>query len=409
MEINRETADFIEQHANDDVRQLALMGRRFPHLDMPFVLDQVAGRQMARQKLPTWAATPGIVYPPHLSMEQCSSEETARYKVMLATRLIAESKQENRGGTSTTFVDLTGGFGVDFSFMGKDFDACTYVEQQERLCQIAQNNFPRLGLKHAHVVHADGIEFLHAMERVDMIYLDPARRDEKGGKTVLINDCTPNILSIQELLMSKARYVIIKLSPMLHWQQAVDEINKNGGYVREVHIVAVKNECKELLLVLGEKKDGQPIGIYCVNNSDVFAYDMSEANIPQRPVQESIAPGMFLYEPNVALMKAGCFAQITHRWQVDTIAHNSHLFVSADEIADFSGRQFKILAISSFNRKELKQHLQGIAQANITTRNFPMSVEELRKKLKIKEGGQTYLFATTTQNNEKVLLVCERM
>lgn len=410
MEINRETADFIEQHANDDVRQLALMGRRFPHLDMPFVLDQVAGRQMARQKLPTWAATPGIVYPPHLSMEQCSSEETARYKAALVERLMQSEADKNSKNEAYMMVDLTGGLGVDFAYMAPMFSSSVYVEQQEQLCRLARHNLPLLGLPHAEVVNGSGVDYLKSMKSVHLIYLDPARRNEHGGKTILIADCTPDVLGLKDLLLEKARHVVVKLSPMLHWQQAVDEIDKNGRFVREVHIVAVKNECKELLFVLGQRREEETIKVYCVNNDEVLVTDIeSEQGKTQRLVQEKITAGNYLYEPYAPLMKAGCFAWLTHQWNVRAIAPNSHLFVSDTSIARFFGRQFKISAVSSFNKQDLKQHLQGIQKTNITTRNFPMPVDELRKKLKLKDGGSTYLFATTSATGEKLLLVCEKV
>lgn len=410
MEINRETADFIEQHANDDVRQLALMGRRFPHLDMPFVLDQVAGRQIARQKLPSWAATSGIVYPQHLSMEQCSSEETARYKAALVRRLMQGKDNKNGGKSERSMVDLTGGLGVDFTYMAPTFSSCIYVEQQEQLCRLARHNLPLLGLPHAEVVNGSGVDYLKSMKSVNLIYLDPARRNEHGGKTVLIADCTPDVLGLKNLLLEKAHHVVVKLSPMLHWQQAVDEIDKKGHFVREVHIVAVKNECKELLFVLGRCREEETIKVYCVNNEEVLVVNIAtEQGQTQRLVQEKITAGNYLYEPYTPLMKAGCFAWLTRQWDVRAIAPNSHLFVSDTAIPQFFGRQFKISAVSSFNKQELKQHLQGLQKANITTRNFPMSVAELRKKLKLKDGGTAYLFATTTATGEKLLLVCEKV
>lgn len=404
-----EICRFIEEHAHDDVRELAFAAPRYPHWDMSFVLDQIAGRQIAQRKLPTWAATPHVVYPPHLSMEQCSSEMTARYKARLAKRLLQENIASTFVQERTSFIDLTGGLGVDFSMMAQEFSSCIYVEQQPHLCQLARHNFSHLGLPHAIVREGSGIDILQEINHVDVIYIDPARRNEMGGKTVLINDCTPNILEHLNTFVNKAHHTIVKLSPMLHWQQAVNEINASGNYVCEVHIIAVKNECKELLFVLGKQAHNMPLKVYCVNNDEVFCCDWeSVTQRPQRLWNEEITPNLYLYEPHAAVMKAGCFAEITHQWPVRAIAPNSHLFLSREELPQFSGRKFKILAISSLNKKELKAHLHGITQANITIRNFPMAVSELRKKIKIAEGGHTYIFATTTLKNEKCLLICEK-
>ena len=237
------TIAFIRQNADADVRQLALRGTKDPEVDLPFALDQIAGRQTARHKLPSWAAIDGIVYPPHLSMEQCSSEQTARYKA----RLI---------GSGGTMVDLTGGFGVDFSFLARGFQRAVYVERQEQLCAIARENFRLLGLSQAEVVCADSTDYLQTMSPVDFIYADPARRDNHGARTYGISDCTPDVLALRDLLLSKARRVLLKLSPMLDWRKAVSDLGEQ--YVREVHIVSVGNECKELLLLLGSGSAPKP-------------------------------------------------------------------------------------------------------------------------------------------------------
>lgn len=407
---------FIRTHAQCDVHQLALQADRYPDIDMPFALDQIAGRQTAQVKLPTWAETEGIIYPPHLSLEQCSSEQTARYKARLAWQLAAIGQDEkadmpqgeaHMSETKTTsFIDLTGGFGVDFSFMAERFASCTYIEQQELLCSIATHNFPLLGLERAKVIHGNGVEQLREMKPVDIIFIDPARRNENGGKTVFISDCTPDISTLVETLVAKSRFTIVKLSPMLDWHKAVEEINQKGDFVREVHIVAVKNECKELLFVLGKGIGEDAIKITCVNDETVFSYMKDEESVAsQRILKDPLDSGMYLYEPNSALMKAGCFAQITRQYGVQAIASNSHLFVSRQQIHDFPGRKFQITSISSLNKKELKASLQNITQANITIRNFPMSVQELRKRLKLKDGGDTYIFATTTHQAEKCLLI----
>ena len=508
--MNQATLDFIRQHQDDDVRQLAFLGSKYPEVDMPFALDQIRGRKMARVKLPRWASIDGIIYPPHISMEQCSSEQTALYKAELAARLLGLSPSSSENGEEkekesenasnlhlseicefagkgavdsefakneatckkqqilteadrnvneikeephegdfseeTGFVDLTGGFGVDFSYIASRLGVKSmYVERQAHLCEAAKENFGRLGLKNAIVKNGDGIEVLHsfaskkddaASESLGIIYdqplsllktslglklifIDPARRDDAGNKVVSLKDCTPDVTLLQEEMLSKADYVIIKLSPMLDWHRPISELS----HVREVHIISVNNECKELLLVLsarnmgdmeassadGEVKHAGNLRIYCVNNAQSFVCD--ELDMETSPVK--IAPStleemQYLYEPNASLMKAGCFGVLSDRYDARMLSKNSHLFVSQAPIEAFPGRSFRIIAISSFNKKELKRHLSGITKANIATRNFPLTVAELRKRLKLKDGGETYIFATTLSNESHVLMITEK-
>ena len=445
--MNQATQNFIRQHQDDDVRQLAFLGSKYPEVDMPFALDQIRGRKMARVKLPRWASLEGIIYPPHISMEQCSSESTALYKAELAARLlglpVSSSFSEEIG-----FVDLTGGFGVDFSYIAARLGVKSmYVERQAHLCEAAKENFERLGLKNAIVKNGDGIEVLHSfLSKKDdaasaddslgiiydqplsllktklglkIIFIDPARRDDAGNKVVSLKDCTPDVTVLQEEMLSKADYVIIKLSPMLDWHRAISELS----HVREVHIISVNNECKELLLVLsarnmgdmeassadGEVKHAGNLRIYCVNDAQSFVCD--ELDMESSPVR--IAPPVleemqYLYEPNASLMKAGCFGVLSDRYDARMLSKNSHLYVSQAPIEAFPGRSFRIIAISSFNKKELKRHLSGITKANIATRNFPLSVAELRKCLKLKDGGETYIFATTLSNESHVLMITEK-
>ena len=430
--MNQATQDFIRQHQDDDVRQLAFLGSKYPEVDMPFALDQIRGRKMARVKLPRWASLEGIIYPPHISMEQCSSESTALYKAELAARLLglpASSFSEEIG-----FVDLTGGFGVDFSYIAARLGVKSmYVERQVHLCEAAKENFGRLGLKNAIVKNGDGIEVLHSfLPKKDdaastddslgitydqplsllktklglkLIFIDPARRDDAGNKVVSLKDCTPDVTVLQEEMLSKADYVIIKLSPMLDWHRAISELS----HVREVHIISVNNECKELLLVLSARNMGENLRIYCINDAQSFVcdeLDMESSSVKIAP--STLEEMQYLYEPNASLMKAGCFCVLSERYGARMLSKNSHLFVSREPIAAFPGRSFRIIAISSFNKKELKRHLSGITKANIATRNFPLSVAELRKRLKLKDGGETYIFATTLSDESHVLVITEK-
>ena len=402
--MNQATQDFIRQHQDEDVRQLAFLGSKNPEVDMPFALDQIRGRKMARAKLPLWANIDGIIYPPHISMEQCSSESTALYKAELAARLLglpASSSSEEIG-----FVDLTGGFGVDFSYIASRLGMSSmYVERQAHLCEAAKENFERLGLKNAIVKNEDGIEVLHSLKELKLIFIDPARRDDAGNKVVSLKDCTPDVTVLQEEMLSKADYVIIKLSPMLDWHRAISELS----HVREVHIISVNNECKELLLVLSARNMGENLRIYCINDAQSFVCDELDMEASQVKIAPSTLEEMqYLYEPNASLMKAGCFGVLSERYDARMLSKNSHLFVSREPIAAFPGRSFRIIAVSSFNKKELKHHLAGITKANIATRNFPFSVAELRKRLKLKDGGEIYIFATTLSDESHVLVITEK-
>lgn len=464
--MNQATQDFIRQHQDDDVRQLAFLGSKNPEVNMPFALDQIRGRQMARIKLPRWASIDGIIYPPHISMEQCSSEQTALYKAELAARLLGNSslqgeivpqgdnskicefasdravdskfaqnedtcekqqiltdvgdsvnkiKADACSGDSVAeieFADLTGGFGVDFSYIATQLGVKSmYVERQKHLCEAAKENFERLGLKHVVVKNGDGVEVLHAIPNhsgLRVIYIDPARRDDAGNKVVSLQDCTPDVIRLQEEMLRKADFVVIKLSPMLDWHRAVSELR----CVREVHVVSVNNECKELLLVLSARNmdENSRLRICCVNDNQSFVCDDAEmASSVARIAAADLDSVQYLYEPNASLMKAGCFGVLSERYSVSMLSKNSHLFVSQFSVADFPGRSFRIRAVSSFNKKELKRQLHGIEKANIATRNFPLSVAELRKRLKLKDGGETYIFATTLSDDSHVLLITDKI
>ena len=398
--MNQATCDYIQAHAGDDVRQLALRGTKDSEVDLTFALEQIDGRQKAKTKLPTWAAIDGIVYPPHLSMEQCSSEQTARYKASMT-------------GKGRLVVDLTAGFGVDMAFISQGFERAIHVERQPQLCTISSDNYKRLGLHHIEVICGDGINYLHSLDHADLIYLDPARRDEHGGRTYGIADCTPNVLEILDELLEKADCVLLKLSPMLDWRKAVAELKK----VREVYIVSVDNECKELLIKVknGKGEKVKTPEVVCVNllsdgHHQFFKFTYSPQAIYSSPSQGGDGGGSyhFLFEPNASIMKAGCFDLLELRFGARQLDKNSHLFVSDKDLPDFPGRQFIIERITSMNKRELKEALAGIDRANITVRNFPMSVAELRKKLKLKDGGDVYVFATTVAEQGHQLLICRK-
>jgi len=446
--MNDETREFVAMHRNEDVRELALKAKRVEGLDLPLALDQIAGWQIARKKLPQWASCEGIVYPPHISMEQCSSQFTAQYKSEIAQTLLApaatvrarvsdsgesdnqttksepqlsdsaesvmqtaksafqlsDSPESDTLVAKRAMVDLTGGFGVDFSYLARGFSQATYVERQRHLCDLAEHNMAALGLDQARIVCGDGVEYLRQMGPVDFIYLDPARRDEHGSRTYAIEDCTPNVLELRDLLLAKSQYTLVKLSPMLDWRKAVADFD---GTVREVHIVATGNECKELLLVLGQQVHEEPSAprVFCVNDNQRIDYDSAAytqgLRIGGKPLPEV---KNYLYEPNASIMKAGCFDLVEERFGVTQVGPSSHLFVSATPVADFPGRGFAIEAIGGMNKKDIKRLLNGTKQANIAVRNFPLTAPQLRKKLKLADGGPVYLFGTTMQGCDHVLL-----
>ena len=425
--------EYIEQNRDKDVRQLAL--QKMPEgVDAKWVLRQIEGYQLALKKLPRWAEVAGLHYPPRLSMEQCSSEATAQYKSALAKRLLSmgygnndheqAATADDRKLTATTdgceqadradgcgvLVDLTGGFGVDFSYMARPFGKAIYVERQEELCQAARHNFPLLGLMQAEVIACSAEEFLDTIDVIDpdnklcdIAFLDPARRDDAGKKTIAISDCTPDLSQLQEQLLSFSRFVIVKLSPMLDITMALRTLH----HVSEVHVVSVKGECKELLFVMTDKVAGRP-DYHCVNlgsgESDLILGSEEIEEARNVSIAASPQPGQYLFEPNASIMKAGMQDAFAASYGLQKLHPMSNLFIGTEPIASVPARQFIITGISDFSKASLKAFLKDIPQANLTIRNFPSTVADLRKRLKIKEGGSVYLFATTLSDGSHVLI-----
>ena len=392
MQLSPETLRFIEENARADVRSLALQAKKYPQVDMAMAVVQIAGRQIAEAKVPSWYRTLGLLYPKHLSMEQCSSEATAIYKAGLVE--------------GDTFADLTGGFGIDCSFLSRKFKQADYVERQTELCELAEHNFPLLGLNIG-VHNEDGVEYLKQMHSVDVLFLDPARRDGHGGKTVAISDCEPDVSALEDLLVEKAKKVMVKLSPMLDLSLALKALK----HVREVHVVSVNNECKELLLILEKSKESSEIVIHCEQITSArehqhYVFTQEQERTSDCPLSAEV--GAYLYEPNASILKAGAYRSLTQAYPVNKLHASSHLYTSPYYIEDFPGRRFQVEAVSGFGKKELKTLLPGLEKANLTIRNFPSSVAELRKRLKLKEGGECYLFATTLSDESKVLIKCRK-
>ena len=386
--IDPHTQAFIREHATDDVRTLALQAARYPQVDMRVAATQIEGRRIAAVKLPAWAATEGLVYPVRLSMEQCSSEVTARYKASLIH--------------GQRLADLTGGFGIDCSYMSDRFAATTYIERNEELCRIATHNFALLG-KSITVLHGNSTELLAALPPQDWLFVDPARRDGIGNKVVALADCEPNVSHLESQLLHKAPHVMIKCSPMLDISQALRELRS----VSEVHVVSVSNECKELLLILAATATHEPT-IYTVNfhGATVQSFHYTAADEAAAQCTYTATVGRYLYEPNSSLMKAGCFRLPAQRWGLKKLHPNTHLYTSDTLVPDFPGRIFQVISTDGFGKNELKRLSSEVKKANLAVRNFPERPEVLRKRLKLSDGGDIYLFATTLHDERRVIVRC---
>ena len=383
-DLNESTKQFIRENLNADVPTLAL--KKAPvGTDFSLALRQIAARQLLRKKVPEWSENEDLLFPAHLSIEQCSSEATAQYKANLLN--------------GNTFADLTGGLGIDTYYIDRHFQKTDYVERQTELCDLARHNFSVLNTK-IEVHNETAEDYLNHCEPKDCIFIDPARRDEHGRKTVSIADCTPNVADLQDLLLQKAEKVMVKLSPMVDISKALEELRQ----VKEVHVVAVANECKELDFILERGYQGE-IQFVCVNlltEQPEVRFTMDEERNSSGKLAESVLK--YLYEPNPAVMKAGCFKLLTQRFDVFKLHKNSNLYTSEDLISDFPGRIFEVEGWAPYNKKVKQALLQEVDKASIAVRNFPLSVADLRKTLKISDGDEWFLFATTLKGEQKILI-----
>ena len=385
-----DTLDFIAAHQNDDVAKLALKFSSNKDIDIRAALQQIEGRQIAKTKLPSFANTENIVYPVKLSMEQCSSEKTALYKQSIA-------------GDGATMIDLTSGFGIDFYFISRNFKNAEYVERNADLCRIASHNFKSLGATNVSATNADGIELIKAStSHYNLIFLDPARRDKNGNKTVEIEDCEPDVVALKEILLSKCDRMMLKLSPMLDIKSALRDLD----CVEEVHVVAVDNECKELIFIC--KKNAEFKRIIAANLKSDGGTEILDTTASSQVSPTYSTPRSYIYEPNVAILKANISDHLASD-KIKKIAPFSHIFTSDELCDDFPGRKFEVENCFSMNKKELKENLADIKRANITCRNFPLQADELRKKLGIKDGGDKYIIATTDENGNHLLTICRKV
>ncbi|MGC3978848.1 MAG: SAM-dependent methyltransferase [Paludibacteraceae bacterium] len=389
--MNLQTKDFIQKYVNEDVNILILKSVLSADVDIPLAIKQIEGMQKIKDKVPMFYRCAELLYPPKLSLEQCSSEITARYKSSLC-----------RG---KKMVDLTGGFGIDTFFMSENFDETIYVERQQKLCELAEHNFAVLSTKNIKIQHETSEVFLETDFVADWIYIDPARRKDGGAKAVLLSDCEPDVTELQDKLLTKAPNVMIKLSPMFDLAQLQREL-KN---IREIHIIAVENECKEILVLL-ERDYHLKVTINAVHfqknkNAKVLTFHKEEEKNTIVNYTETVLE--YLYEPNAAILKSGAFRTSASFFKLHKLHINSHLYTSNDINEHFQGRIFKVKSVIPFNKEELKRW--DCKKANVSVRNFPLSVNELRKKLKLKDGGNEYIFATTLYNNQKVLITCTKI
>ena len=421
--------EFIKKHLKDDVNKLVLS--KFPEgVDKQFVIRQIQARQVLSKKLPSWAENDELIFPKKLSLEQCSSELTAKYKASLSTKRHETISADSCGlvdekGFSVdscdlvdkerVLVDLTGGMGVDTAFLSDNFDKTFYVEMQEELCEIAKHNFKVLN-KNIEVVNDSAEHFLTICDEVDCIYLDPARRDEYGRKMVSLHDCSPDVVELHDLLLEKAKRVLIKVSPMLD----IEMVKKELKDISAIHVVAVRNECKEVLIEIQKLRNSetQKLGVWATDLRENWNFTFIEEE--ELNAQWTLADGIgkYLYEPGVACMKAGCFKLLSQCYALDKLHRNSHLYTSDELVSDFPGRIFEVIETLPFDKKTKKEITSLLSQeptakslqpkASVATRNFPLSAEELKKNLGVQDGGEYYVFGTTMKGEKKVVILAKK-
>ncbi|MDN3677334.1 class I SAM-dependent methyltransferase [Flavobacterium paronense] len=386
--LSEEIQEFITSNIGADVAKLALQKNKFPAADWTTILNQIAAKQKAKTKLPIWSNTSNIYYPSKISVEQTSSEKTAEYKSKLVS--------------GTSLIDLTGGFGVDAYYFSIRVNQVTHCEINTELSEIVAHNFEQFQVKNVRCLAGDSSEILATLnQKFDWIYIDPSRRNDAKGKVFMLNDCLPNIPELLDFYFRFADKIMVKTAPILDISAGLSEL-KNA---KEIHIVAIENEVKELLWVL-EKNYSKEIQITTCNLakgiSEEFTFKYGSSSISNYSL-----PKKYLFEPNAANMKSGGFDEITSHFEVEKLHQHSHLYTS-DSLIDFPGRVFEIENCFEYNKQNMKSFLEN-KKANITTRNFPETVENIRKKWKIKDGGNTYCFFTTDANNAKIVLLCSKL
>lgn len=386
--LHTDIQEFINTNLNNNISKLLFKGSPFSGISIQELVEQIESKNKAEKKLPTWFNTQNIYYPNKRNIEQTSSEITARYKAALVS--------------GNTLIDLTGGFGVDAYYFSRAFQEVIHCEKNEQLSEIVHYNLKLLNANNIITVASDGLSYLEKQQKhIDCIYIDPSRRDDIRGKVFLLKDSEPNVPKHLEMLFGYSDIVMIKASPLLDITNGINELQ----FVFEVHVVAVENEVKELLFILKKGFEGA-IKIKTINvkkaSSELFeSYYLSGAKATYSE------PEKYLYEPNAAILKAGLFNEVSNQLTISKLHINSHLYTS-DKLIGFPGRRFEVLEIINYNSKEIKRAIPSL-KANITTRNFPEPVSEIRKKTKLMDGGDSYLFFTTDLNDEHVVIICRKV
>ena len=382
---------FIQAHLSDDPDRLLLSASRYPEIDMPFVVAQITARRQIKEKLPTWYQQEQLLFPAKIAAEQCSSEQTARYKQQLVTE-------------GDTLCDLTGGLGIDSYYFSRRVKQVYYIERFPSYCEVARANMATLGARNVVVLEGDSTQWLDQLPAIDVFYVDPARRGEGNKRMFALSDCEPDLTQLLPRLLAKAPRVIAKLSPMADLRQTLALLPTTQA----IHILSVKNECKELLFVIGREPRESAVPIHCVHLTKQAASD--ECFVCSLEAEQQAASHLattlrrYLYEPNASVLKAGAFKQVACQFPVEKLQVSSHLYTSDHYLDRFPGRRFEVDEVIPFHSKSCKQLAGQSLQANVTTRNFPLTVEALRKKCRIREGGDIYLFATTGPKEEKLLI-----
>ncbi|AOW20068.1 THUMP-like domain-containing protein [Urechidicola croceus] len=386
--LNNNIQEFINKHLNSDIAKILFKGISFTDVSTQEVVEQIEAKKRCEKKLPTWFENENIYFPNKLNIEQTSSEKTALYKSNLVNGI--------------SLIDLTGGFGVDCFYFSKKINQVTHCEINEELSEIVSHNFNQLEISNIQTIASDGIEYFKKInQKYDWVYIDPSRRNDSKGKVFLLRDCLPNVPNNLELLFKHSDNILIKYSPILDITSAINELR----LVKEIHVVAVNNEVKELLFILENNYLGK-IQIKTTNilkkTNQNFDFIFQNNAIPNFGIPEK-----YLYEPNAAIMKSGGFNDISTQLKISKLHQHSHLYTS-DELVDFPGRRFEIKHAIPFDKKLLKRLINN-GKANITTRNFPQNVAYIRKKLGIKDGGNQYVFFTTDINDKHIVLICEKI
>ncbi len=399
--------DFIQSHINDDTAGLLLAARRYADVDVPFAVEQIEARRRLKGKLPEWYANPDLIMGGRVPAEQCSSEQTARYKrsILYGEERLGLRVESQR---MRSLCDMTGGMGVDFWYMSEGMEQAIYTERNETLCEIAKHNFKTLKRDSLIVRCGDGQKL--PIPSVDVIYLDPARRAGDGSRVYAIEACEPNVIEWQDELLQHAKMVLVKLSPMVDLTDVIRKLRN----VTDIYIVGVKNECKEVLVKqvpsdsLKGEKHIRCVQVHCVDfltdRTIEYTFKLSD----EMGISVVSEVGDFLYEPDVTLMKAQAFGNLCHRFSICQLDEGTHLMTSNKFISDFPGRIFEVKEQISFSSKILKRLKQTIPQANIATRNFPLTANELRKKTGIRDGGDLYLFGAKVHHQGPLLLLCQK-